>query len=75
MSAYIVGIVLILWVVFLCIIPFVVPTFLEYYRIYKQVQEPFGLSDFYCFWEAFKDAFCDVFNFQPVDNNDEEVDH
>ena len=72
MNAYIVGIVLILWVVFLCIIPFVVPTFLEYYRIYKQVQEPFGLSNFYCVWESFKDAFCDVFNIDPVDDEADE---
>lgn len=63
---------MILGILVLSITPFIVSSYIEYYRIYKGVQETFGLSDFYCVWEAFKDAFCDVFNIDPVDDEVDE---
>lgn len=54
----------------LCITPFIIPTHLDYYRIYKMVQEPYGLSDFQIFWWSLRDAFSDVFNIDPVDDDE-----
>lgn len=71
MNTIVLGVLLIL-VVILCITPFIIPTYLEYYGIYKQVQEPYGLSDFQIFWWSLRDTFCDVFNVDPVDEEADE---
>lgn len=67
----IIGILLILTILLLGILPFVIPTYIIYYRIYKQVQEPFGLTNFQCVWESVKDTFSDVFNFKSNEEADQ----
>lgn len=71
MSATVLGVLMILIIIIFGIIPFVLPTFLEYHRIYKQIQDAFGLSDWDCIRESIKDAVSDVFTFK---SNDNEVD-
>jgi hypothetical protein len=67
MNVVILGVVLIIWIVILCITPFIIPSYIEYHRIYEQVQESYGLTNFQLFWWSLRDAFCDVFNIDPVD--------
>jgi hypothetical protein len=67
----IIGILLILTILILGILPFVIPTYIIYYRIYKQVQEPFGLTNFQCVWESVKDTVSDVFNFKSNEEADQ----
>ena len=41
---------------------YLIPNYLEYYKIYKDFQETFGHSNFECFWNAWKEAFYDFFH-------------
>jgi hypothetical protein len=71
MHPFVLGILLLTVILFFGILPFMIPTYLEYYRIYKQIQEPFGLSDFQCVWESVKDTLSDIFS---IEQNNEETD-